>query len=871
MICQTSDRQLMAGACYTGTNGAFTVPVIAGQWQVSPGKNLATDGYLGFNNDPQADTTSGSVSNLSLALPKATALFYGSVLDGQGHPFAGIDVSCQDNNGQYQQDYYTDTNGYFVAPVVGGSGNGGWQVQVSSDSAPANYLFSQPSFDQNGGTNLNPGQALLVNFTAVLATNHISGSLKDNSGNPIANVGIWANATINGVAYSQDSVSTDTNGNYSLNVANGTWTVGVSTCGDCGDGLPGNYFPPADQSVVISNNNGTANFTALLATNHISGWLKDTSGNPIANVGIWANATINGVNYNQGVMGTDINGNYSLNVVNGTWTVNVSSGGDSNPLPGNYLCPASQTLVISNNNGTANFTALLATNMISGYVTNAANQQPLANVGVYAYATINGVDYNQYLDTDGNGHYAFNVGSGSWYLGLNCGGGSSDSLEWLGFQCVSEQSANIANNNAVISFTVQPSGESPLQITTTTLPSGTVGVSYNQSLSASGGQPSYTWWLPGGTVTLPPGQSGSMNFSPNGTISGTPSTPGTYLFWVGVNDSASPPNTVTQQVSLTILQSVPDVSDYYVLKMESFLQVDPTSNFVLNTNFGPFTAYLGLVQTASNVVPFATVDLPTGLYKALSWGSAGLELQSQESFANQALIDAAYPPGNYTFGLYAVDDHVQYPMLSMPSAAYPNPPHVSNFAAAQSINPLSPFTLQWDAIAGATASDSVWVVITDTGGNQVFSTTRPSLNPAAALPGTATSVLIPTNTFQTGHAYVGWVSYYRTTSVNMSAYPQGVGGVPGVTLVAAQTSLPLTMASTSSRPKLDQGARLSASQFHFQLTGAMGQNYTVQACTNLASTNWFTLMITNLSANPVFIQDNQATNKQRFYRVKVGP
>ena len=105
----------------------------------------------------------------------------------------------------------------------------------------------------------------------------------------------------------------------------------------------------------------------------------------------------------------------------------------------------------------------------------------------------------------------------------------------------------------------------------------------------------------------------------------------------------------------------------------------------------------------------------------------------------------------------------------------------------------------------------------------------------------------------------------------MSAYPQGVGGVPGVTLVAAQTSLPLAMASTSSRPKLDQGARLSASQFHFQLTGATGQNYTVQACTNLASTNWFTLMTTNLSASPVFIQDNQATNKQRFYRVKVGP
>jgi hypothetical protein len=30
-------------------------------------------------------------------------------------------------------------------------------------------------------------------------------------------------------------------------------------------------------------------------------------------------------------------------------------------------------------------------------------------------------------------------------------------------------------------------------------------------------------------------------------------------------------------------------------------------------------------------------------------------------------------------------------------------------------------------------------------------------------------------------------------------------------------------------------------------------------------------MTTNLSASPALIQDNQATNKQRFYRVKVGP
>jgi hypothetical protein len=59
-------------------------------------------------------------------------------------------------------------------------------------------------------------------------------------------------------------------------------------------------------------------------------------------------------------------------------------------------------------------------------------------------------------------------------------------------------------------------------------------------------------------------------------------------------------------------------------------------------------------------------------------------------------------------------------------------------------------------------------------------------------------------------------------------------------------------------------------RFQMRLTGAANQTYSVQVSTNLAATNWSTLMTTNLSASPALIQDNQATNKQRFYRVKVG-
>ena len=71
---------------------------------------------------------------------------------------------------------------------------------------------------------------------------------------------------------------------------------------------------------------------------------------------------------------------------------------------------------------------------------------------------------------------------------------------------------------------------------------------------------------------------------------------------------------------------------------------------------------------------------------------------------------------------------------------------------------------------------------------------------------------------------------------------------------------------------LSQPEIISASQFGFNLNGASGNNYTVQASTNLATTNWFTVtVVSNLVGNSFFIEDNQATNAQRFYRVMNGP
>jgi hypothetical protein len=68
-------------------------------------------------------------------------------------------------------------------------------------------------------------------------------------------------------------------------------------------------------------------------------------------------------------------------------------------------------------------------------------------------------------------------------------------------------------------------------------------------------------------------------------------------------------------------------------------------------------------------------------------------------------------------------------------------------------------------------------------------------------------------------------------------------------------------------PVLSQFARSSSNQFSFILNGSVGANYTVQASTNLSISNWFNLFSLNLTSSVMFLQDNQATNQNRFYRV----
>ena len=118
---------------------------------------------------------------------------------------------------------------------------------------------------------------------------------------------------------------------------------------------------------------------------------------------------------------------------------------------------------------------------------------------------------------------------------------------------VQVQDSQTGQESSAVAVMIAPSGTTiaPLAVSTTSVPSGVAGTSYSVSLSATGGTPSYTWSINSGQ--LPAGLSLAAS---TGIISGTPTASGTFSFGVTVNDSASPQQSATATLSMSIAAGV---------------------------------------------------------------------------------------------------------------------------------------------------------------------------------------------------------------------------------------------------------------------------------------------------------------------------
>jgi hypothetical protein len=405
----------------------------------------------------------------------------------------------------------------------------------------SNYVAN---FSKAPVVTLNSGGNVSTNLSMTNATLTISGSIVDAASPGTVLPGVFTPlSSTNGLLMGTFS---DTNGNFSARVTGGQWSVGSDDAGLIVHGYVGfqnggtNVVAPA-AGVVLAFPKATALFYGVVT---------NSQGNPLVGIDINDNDTVSNLYGMDGY--TDASGKYYVGAVatgsNDPWQLGPSS--ESTGVLTNYIISQPPFTFNGGTNMTVglavaqDFLALLATNTIRGTVKDTGNN-PISGVQVYAYAQINGFNFQPQTNTDNSGNYALQVANGFWNLSVYCGGGQGSLPN--NYACPSQVNLNIANNNVVTNFVVQSC--SGVTITTASpLPVGEVGQSYFQGLNASSCNPSFTWTNTSGT--LPPG----VSFYNNGQLSGTPTTNGVYVFTVQVTDGNSA--MTNKQFSLTVYTNV---------------------------------------------------------------------------------------------------------------------------------------------------------------------------------------------------------------------------------------------------------------------------------------------------------------------------
>jgi hypothetical protein len=238
-------------------------------------------------------------------------LIYGTVKDGLGNLLAGVRLNASDSGNFFQASAVSDAGGSYFLSVS----NSTWNVSASN-----------PNSGLPAGYNLQPvnvivanGQAVQTNLVAVQATAYLLGHAADSLGHVITNGSMLAFGPSNLLA----SAQLGNDGSFDLPVSGGPWTLSLES-------QTASFWnvvaPQLSVNVTDGVNISNINYLAPVSTRLISGSVKTAANLGIAGLVVFANATINGTNYNASAS-TDSGGNYSLLVLPGGWVVGVDSQG----------------------------------------------------------------------------------------------------------------------------------------------------------------------------------------------------------------------------------------------------------------------------------------------------------------------------------------------------------------------------------------------------------------------------------------------------------------------------------------------------------------------------------------------------------------
>jgi hypothetical protein len=292
--------------------------------------------------------TGGNQDALNFSATRKTFTINGKVIDDQGSAIPGVGVQLGLISGGDLGWSYTSGDGSFSFTKVPGGYN--YTLKAWDISTHAFPTQEAPELSAD----------LMLTFEGKLRSYTISGTFTDQLHNPLAGVTVQLSGPFN------RSATTDSDGNYSFNnlPAKETYQLVPSK--------PNYIFETPSQAINFLTFDRRADFTGL-RTYVINGQVKDGVGKGLPGITV----TLSGPQTGQVV--TNSGGAYSF-------TVTAAGNYQMTPsIEQNYylFSPSSETLSVSQNEQSANFTATLTPSTTPSYVLEFDGSQESVDYGLY--------------------------------------------------------------------------------------------------------------------------------------------------------------------------------------------------------------------------------------------------------------------------------------------------------------------------------------------------------------------------------------------------------------------------------------------------------------------------------------------------------
>ena len=518
----------------TGAQGiysiSFTNPSLTGVTSAPITLTAGAPAQLAITTQPPAAAQSGVLFN-----PQPIV----QVQDGQGNavaqPGIAVTASLNGTGGSLGGTKTVNTDGTgsaaFTDLLINGS-SGAYTITFSAPSlafatsttiaigagVPTQLAFTQQPSNVAAGAAITPAVQVSIedgsgNIVAN-ATNQVTVAIGNNPGASVLS-GTLTVSAVSGVA---------TFANLSLNKSGNGYTL-VATSGSLAQATSGSFNVRAGPATQIAANSATSQSGQVSAAVPAppSVIVRDANGNPVSGVAVTFAVTSGGGSISPtSPIATNSSGIATLT----SWTLG--------PNPGSNQVTAAVS-GLSGSPVTFDATGVAALSITT------TSPLPAGEVGV-AYSTTLSL-------AGGSAPYTWSVTSGSLPAGLSPNpstgviSGTPTSATTANFTIqVMDATSATATKSFQLTITA-------VTITTTSLPGGSVGNSYSQTLSAVGGQPPYTWAVTVGS--LPPG----LALSPaTGAITGTPTTTAGSPFGFMVKATDQLGGSDTQGLSIGVAQ-----------------------------------------------------------------------------------------------------------------------------------------------------------------------------------------------------------------------------------------------------------------------------------------------------------------------------